>query len=368
MRVVVDGCVFENSHQIGIRRAFYEIIWRITDRIDCTLWLRARPAAPLPPGVRIVRDRGRTLPSRWNLLSRAYNRWARTRYPREVRDANVFHSTYFTPCPCDGPAVVVSVYDMIAEMAFPYSGGDHWAGHIRDKGAAILSATLCIALSNATAADLIRFYPQVAERVRVVPLGADHMAGDPEHENTKLASPSEPFALFVGYRHGYKNFHTVLDAVRSATWPVGLTLFVVGSALADFEVRLIEALGIKSRIRDLGRVSDADLRRLYATARCFVFPSFLEGFGLPVVEAQTNGCPAVLSDIPVFREVAGQAAVFFDPRIGERLAAAVAEACEPDIRHRLVEAGRENARRYSWDRTAAGYAAAYEEAARAVGR
>ena len=101
--------------------------------------------------------------------------------------------------------------------------------------------------------------------------------------------------------------------------------------------------------------------------QCFIFPSLIEGFGLPVLEAQACECPAVLSDIAAFREVAGGAAIYFDPRLEERLAEAVAATEEPDIRRHLVEAGLVNVRRFTWNRTAEQWLDVYSEAAPAVG-
>jgi glycosyltransferase involved in cell wall biosynthesis len=94
----------------------------------------------------------------------------------------------------------------------------------------------------------------------------------------------------------------------------------------------------------------------------------MEGFGLPLLEAQAAGCPVVASDIPVFREVAGEAAVYFDPRLGERLATAVAEAVEPSRRRLLLLAGQENVRRFRWADTAERMAAVYDEAAKQTDR
>ncbi len=145
-------------------------------------------------------------------------------------------------------------------------------------------------------------------------------------------------------------------------------MHVVGPALAGHEWRLIEAMGLRSRIVNRERLSDAQLAAEYAGARCFIFPSLLEGFGLPILEAQANRCPLVCSDIPVFREVAGEAAIFFDPRLGESLARVVAAASETEARHRLVEAGNENYRRFSWDRAAQQTLSVYEEAAALGGR
>jgi glycosyltransferase involved in cell wall biosynthesis len=357
IRVWFDGLVFENPYQIGIWRVFYEVLSRIAGHADCTLWLRSEPVQPLPPGVRVIRDRGRWTVNRWDLVGRARRKWANRSPARPPRPPAVFHSTYFTPCPDPAVPAVVTVYDMIAERMYPINGA--WAPRDCDvKREAILAARACIAISEAAAADLRLFHPQAADRVRVIPLGADHLT------RAEPGPAGPPFALFVGARGSYKNFHTVLDALRHPAWPRDLRLHVVGAPLANHEQKLVEVLGLGDRVRPLGRLTDAQLAAAYAAARCFVFPSLLEGFGLPVLEAQVNGCPCVLSDLPVFREVAGDAARFFDPRLGERLAEAVAAADEPETRRRLIDAGRANVRRFSWDRTADQTLAVYEEVAR----
>jgi glycosyltransferase involved in cell wall biosynthesis len=365
-RVVVDGLVFENNHQMGIWRIFHEVMSRNATRLDYTLWLRNPRIQPVPPMARLIRDSGRRCRPRWDVVSLARRYFSQRVLPAGVRQADVFHSTYFTPCPVSCPGVVVSVYDMIAERAYSVSGGEGWELNIRAKREAILSATLCVAISESTAQDLKLFYPQVTDRIRVVQLGADHLPSDNLSGRQSKANP--PYALYVGHRHGYKNFHTVIEALRTRSWPRDLILHVVGSPLAWFEERLLAAYGLEGRVRSLGRLPDAELRAQYAAARCFIYPSLLEGFGLPVLEAHANGCPAVLSDIPAFREVAGDAAVFFDPRLGERLAEAVAAAREPDVRRRLVEGGYENVRRFSWDQAARQTLAVYEEAIRLKGQ
>ena len=361
MRVVVDGIVFENPYQIGIRRIFSEVMQRSAAQLDYTLWLRKRPICPLPDGVRVLRDWGRTSVERWNIPGRALGWWGRRRYPQALRDTDIFHTTYFTPCPVPGPASVVSVYDMVAETELATPGGEVWAKDVQRKRAAILSAKRCVAISQATAADLIRFYPQVADRVSVISLGADHLSPKPARP-PGLAPPDKmPFALFVGRRKGYKNFQTLLEAVRLPTWPASLSLLLAGPPLDDTELKQLADLGIAEKVHGLGFVSDADLGQLYSAARCFIFPSLMEGFGIPVLEAQTHGCPAVLSDIPVFHEVAGSGAVFFDARNPQSLAEAVVRACEPDVRWQLINAAHDNRRRFTWERTAAAHVALYEK-------
>lgn len=356
---MVDGLVFENGHQFGIWRVFYEALSRIAEETDCILWLRSEPVQRLPPGVRVLRDAGRRPIPRWNLVGRTVRRIAK-RFPAwRNQSADIFHSSYYTPCPWHGPSVV-TVFDLIAERLFYLSPG--WAvSDIALKRSAIHAASRCICISQTTANDLLSYYPELSGRIRVIPLGADHLIKQTTHSKSEN-SPGK-FILFVGYREQYKNFWLLPSAMLDKAWPPDHVLHVVGSPAAEHELALLKQYGLLDRVRFLGRMSDADLGREYQSAACFVFPSLLEGFGLPVLEAQINGCPVALSDIPVFHEVAGDAAVFFDPRVGERLAEAVAIACEPESRRRLVEAGYENVRRFTWDHTAEQTLAVYQEVA-----
>jgi glycosyltransferase involved in cell wall biosynthesis len=108
--------------------------------------------------------------------------------------------------------------------------------------------------------------------------------------------------------------------------------------------------GVQSKIEWLGNVTDDRLAELYNNAGAFVFPSRLEGFGIPVLEAQLNFCPLVASDIPVFREIAGDGAVYFSPTDSADLLAAIDRAINE--RSTLQELGRANAFRYSWEAAA----------------
>ena len=108
---------------------------------------------------------------------------------------------------------------------------------------------------------------------------------------------------------------------------------------------------VRSQIDWAGHVSDERLADLYNRAAAFVFPSKMEGFGIPVLEAQQNFCPLVASDIPVFREVAGDGAVYFMPDDPAGLGQAVDHAVSD--RGSLIERGTANAARFSWAHAAA---------------
>jgi glycosyltransferase involved in cell wall biosynthesis len=113
------------------------------------------------------------------------------------------------------------------------------------------------------------------------------------------------------------------------------------------------ALGISDDVRFLDWVSDAELEGLYAAADAFVFPSLYEGFGLPVLEAMTRGVPVASSDRSSLPEVAGDAALLFDPERVDEIAGAIRRLlADGSLADRLRTAGREQAARFTWAQTA----------------
>ncbi len=109
----------------------------------------------------------------------------------------------------------------------------------------------------------------------------------------------------------------------------------------------------RQAIHILGEVPYAEICRYYREASLFVFPSYLETFGHPLLEAMANDLPLVAADIPVFREVAGDAAVYADPMDSSALASAMeAVLVSAEARRMLVKRGRERLRQFTWQRTA----------------
>jgi glycosyltransferase involved in cell wall biosynthesis len=202
-------------------------------------------------------------------------------------------------------------------------------------------AARVLAISERTKRDLVELYGVPEEKVVVTPLGVDpaFFPGD-----TRRGT----YLLFVGAIQERKD---PLAAVAAAS-AVGLPLVAVGP---EKDARLAEELRLAGAdVR--GYVPKAELAQLYRGAAALVLPSRYEGFGLPVVEAMASGTPVVATPDEALREVAGDAAVFAEPRA---LADAVRAALED--RERLVAAGLERARRFSWDETARRTLAVYRE-------
>jgi alpha-1,3-rhamnosyl/mannosyltransferase len=127
---------------------------------------------------------------------------------------------------------------------------------------------------------------------------------------------------------------------------------------------LAENLGVADRVRFPAWVSDAELEALYASATCFVLPSLIEGFGLPVLEAMARGVPVACSDRPALPEVVGDAALLFDPTDQAAVTDAVRRLLtDKELRESLSARGLERARQFSWRRTAEATLASYRLAA-----
>lgn len=212
-----------------------------------------------------------------------------------------------------------------------------------------------IAVSDATAADLKRYYGLGAPKVRVVP----HGVGQEFFEIAKRRRP-EPFLLTVSTLHPHKNLEGLLRAFAEfrRSRPdyrlvvCGMHGFVTGP-LHD----LREQLGLADAVEFPGWIPREDLLDLFARAAGFIYPSRFEGFGMPVLEALAAGVPTACSNIEPLASIAGGAAVTFDPSDVEAIAAAMARIVQED-----GAPGPARAAAFSWRSTAAGTLAALRDA------
>jgi glycosyltransferase involved in cell wall biosynthesis len=220
--------------------------------------------------------------------------------------------------------------------------------------------------SKSTASDIGEYLNIPPQKIDVVPLGVGASAVDPTRENVlraQLGLDRRAVVLTTSAKRPHKNLARLLDAW--ARLPAGTrpTLVMTGYA-TPYESELRQRasrLGLDSDTRFLSWVSSADLEGLFALASCFVFPSLYEGFGLPVLEAMARGVPVACSDRGSLAEVAGTAALLFDPEDPRMIADAVERvvASEP-LQAELRAAGAEQARRFTWKATAEGTLRSYE--------
>ena len=161
----------------------------------------------------------------------------------------------------------------------------------------------------------------------------------------------------------------MVRAVPSLPPDVVVVLPGAATAYEDELRRIAEELGVSDRVIFPPWLSDEDLDQLYARAAVCVFPSLYEGFGLPVLEAMERGVPVACSDRAALPEVAGDAAMMFDPdRQGTVDAALGTVLGDPAVRARLVDAGRQRAATFTWERTAQATVESYRRALDGRGR
>lgn len=219
------------------------------------------------------------------------------------------------------------------------------AGYLR-SGARVAT------VSAFSRAEIARCFRYPAQRITVVPGSGEHILAQPADHSVfdGLGLDGRPFVLAVSSRVPNKNFAAV---ARAAADPAlaGVPFLIAGGA---GHAGVFGPESVRSpHTRLLGYVSDARLRALYERAACFVFPSFYEGFGLPVLEAMACGCPVVASCTSSIPEVAGDAALLVDPADPQALARAVARVLHDDgLRRWLSSAGRARASRFTWARAA----------------
>ena len=225
--------------------------------------------------------------------------------------------------------------------------------------------------SQSTRADVRRFLHVPERKLDVVALGVGATAAGAAEPEAALrarhALGTRPVALSVSAKRPHKNLERLLEAL-AAIAPERRPVLVIPGYPTPYEAVLREraqALGVHDDVRFLGWVSGPELEGLYALAALFVFPSLYEGFGLPVLEAMRRGVPVACSDRSSLPEVAGDAALLFDPEQPRAITAAI-ERLLGD-RHeaaRLRVAGREQAARFTWAATARATAASYDRAMR----
>jgi glycosyltransferase involved in cell wall biosynthesis len=177
------------------------------------------------------------------------------------------------------------------------------------------------------------------------------------------------YLLFVGNLEPRKNLPGLLRAFRTVRRqrqePIQLVIAGKLAWLSDALTHELRSEDLTTSVVATGYVDEADLPALYAGAAAFVFPTFWEGFGLPVLEAMASGTPVVASNLSSIPEVAGDAAILVDPHSLDSIAGGILEALEPARATELVRLGTERAKLFRWEDTARRTLDAY---ARARGR
>jgi alpha-1,3-rhamnosyl/mannosyltransferase len=313
--------------------------------------LKVIEALPVPGSVR-----------RAGLLRRAWSK--RVVYPWRIRrlpPADVYHLldhsfAYLLPWLPRSVRIVATVHDL-APLDDPACLSPAQMRRFRRTVECLRLASRLVVDSQFTA-QRVAAHLGVAERnISVLPLGVDSAVFTPQ----PAARPG-PYVISVGSCDARKNLAALVPVLREARRSIpGLTLVRVGDPLPATLRLELEGL-LSGRLIELGSVDDRTLATEYSGALALLFPSRLEGFGLPVLEAMACGCPVVCSDASSLPEAGGDAALYFNPDDATAAAGHLARlAAQPECRASLVAAGLKRAGQFTWHAHAKALAGIYRE-------
>jgi glycosyltransferase involved in cell wall biosynthesis len=254
---------------------------------------------------------------------------------------------------------VLTVHDLIyARFPEAHPG-------LRDRGMRVLvplaarRSARVIAISHSTRRDLIELLGTPSEKIDVVPQGFGAVRRAPalpeRDTRARFGLGDRPVLLALSAKRPHKNLLALIGALARIPSPRRPLLLLPGYPTwheAELRARAA-ALGVSADVRLEGWLDEPALEGLWALADAFVYPSLYEGFGLPVLEAMARGVPVACADSSSLPEVAGDAALLFDPRSEAAIAGAIERLLgEPSLAQSLRAKGAARAREFTWERTA----------------
>jgi glycosyltransferase involved in cell wall biosynthesis len=275
---------------------------------------------------------------------------------------DILHGTNYSVYPCDRCFKVMNIYD-VAFLKYP-DYVDAVAKSYLEKVKRCLQWTdLVLTISESSKQDIIQYLNVAPERVYVTPLASRYCSNYLSALNIERLSQtanydfSKPYLLFVSNIEPRKNIISIVIAFNSLKqkYKIEHDLVLIGRKGWNYQsiFAAIEASPYKQHIYHLDYLSDELVALFYARADVFVYPSYYEGFGLPVLEAMTLGAPVVASNTSSLPEVTGDAAILIDPNEPNNLAEAIWEVSNnSQMRQKLIQKGKERAKQYSWQQNA----------------
>lgn len=357
MKVLYDHQIFTSQIYGGISRYFFELLKNIknNDEVECELSVRYSNNNYLKELNNLsyktflenysFRGKDRLL----NILTKKVSK----KYISK-KDYDIFHPTYYDPYFLNYSGrkpFVLTIHDMIHEIypeMFP----------LKDKTAErkkllAQKATKIIAVSENTKKDIIRFFNIDANKIEVIHLGSSFNVNGNSDIKIDISLPKK-YILFVGDRNGYKNFELFIKAIT----PLLIeddelkVICVGGRGFKEVEKEKFKRLNIANEVSQYS-VNDNVLECLYRKAVAFVSPSLYEGFGIPILEAFSCGCPVMVSNASSFPEVAGDAAIYFDPTEKLSMLHSIQKVIyDNNLRIELIYKGYQRVKKFTWEKTA----------------
>ncbi|WP_435189521.1 glycosyltransferase family 4 protein [Pseudothioglobus sp. nBUS_23] len=358
MKIIYDSYIFTEQKYGGISRYFSELLKKFNNNdIQASAPLLFSNNQYISDGQFVKHYQflpNKTIKGKQRLLF-LINRIAFLFFLK-VKDFDIIHPTYYDVYYLklvENKKLILTVYDMIHEKFYDDEVS-------RRKQILCERADLIIAISQNTKKDLIEIFNIQESKIRVV-----YLASSLNKNSVMKSLPSLPqkYLLFVGHRGLYKNFERFVVAI-SKILNENVDLFVIcagGNNFEDSEISLFKKFSLEERFIQFN-IDDDTISSLYKNALLFVFPSLYEGFGIPLLEAFSCGCPVACSDASSFPEIALDGAVYFDPENVDSMYHCISQILfDQAAKQKLVSNAYKRLNSFSWEITASETKKIYNE-------
>lgn len=372
MKVLYDHQIFEHQRIGGVSRYFSEIIKHLPTSIEAEISIRYSFNEYL---------RNTNISFEWKDYLLSYDnflpqinfkgkkrlqlyaeKYLPSKYPNFINlnkeesirklikgDFDIFHPTFFDDYFLDyigNKPYVLTVHDMIIEL---YPEFINSPGFVKRKKKLIDNAAHIIAVSENTKQDIINVFDTDPNKISIT----YHASSLDSLDKISETLPNK-YLLYVGDRRlGYKNFSFFISSIQNLLTDIDdLYLVCTGEYFTNEELAFFEALGIKDKVKIIF-VDDNKMFDLYHRAEMFIYPSYYEGFGIPILEAFQAECPVVLTNCSCFPEVAKDGGVYFNHKSPSDLRKSILELLNnKKYRCDVKEKGTNRLKKFSWEQSA----------------
>ncbi len=356
MKIIYDFITFSLQEYGGVSRYFTELNSFFSKKTN----MQSKIIAPIHKNIHLKNNDSnfalsfylKTYPKYAYPLIKYYNLYISNVYLR-FYSPDILHQTYYSNHQYNinrkKTKLIITVYDLIHEIFYKDFGFEK---DYRPKLNSLSQADYIICISKKTKQDLIEYYKIPDNKIQVIYLGTSNLK---IKDFNGLKDSWGSYILFVGSRRRYKNFNNLLKAY-SLSSKLSKDFKIIcfgGGAFHPDEKKMLTDLNInKDKIIQING-GDDKLAYLYKHASAFIFPSIYEGFGLPILESMSNHCPVISSNHQALVEVAGDAAIYFDPTSAESILTKIEEVVYSDsLRQTLIKKGIEQSKKFTWEECA----------------
>ena len=336
MKVLYDHQTFTGTQYGGISRYFYELMNAFKGRNDVEFELSLKFSNnEYLRDVNYSNHIGYQYFANNFRINQVFSRLNRLYSSARLASGNfdIFHPTYYHSYFLDKigkKPLVLTFHDALSEKygkQYPVLG----EGLSELKQRLLQRADVVISVSEATKRSILEYFDVDEAKIKVVPLGNYFVK--PALATTAPLNVPERFILFVGKRDFYKNFNRFFEAVAPILLKdKDLQLVCAGGGnFESEEIQIIHERVLQSQVRYQPIFDDTTLIQLYEKAQVFVFPSLMEGFGLPILEAMSCGCPVAVTTGTSFDEIAEDAAMYFNAEQTDSIKTAIERVVYDDV-------------------------------------